>query len=87
MQRVRQALMDLVDPSTIPSASVSVWVEGQERLREARGAARLTPHRVATPDTPYDLASVTKPFAGGAVAAALVQAGRLALDAPVAGSS
>jgi len=83
MQLLRDAIDSLVHAETIPSASVSVWVEGAEVFSHAQGAARLMPYQQATEATPYDLASVTKPFAGGAVAAALVRDGRLDLDAEV----
>lgn len=50
----------------------------------ARGHAAVTPQRrVATPDTLYDLASVTKVTAALPVALSLYQQGRFALDDPV----
>jgi len=83
MQRVHDVVEELVASGEIPSASASVWVGGREVANHACGRARLDPPRAASSATPYDLASVTKPFAGGAVAASLVEEGRLDLDAPV----
>ncbi len=84
MQQVIDEIDAIVGEGHIPSASVSVWIRGEERLRYATGWARRAPGREATCDTPYDLASVTKPFAGGAVAAALVAGRQLDLDVPAA---
>lgn len=83
MRRVIDVVEAIVAEGAIPSVSVSVWVDGVERLCHAAGRARREPERAATVATPYDLASVTKPFAGGAVAAALVRDGALDLDADV----
>lgn len=62
---------------------VSVWRDGVPLAEHTVGRARIAPPETATDRTPYDLASVTKPFAGGLVAAALLADGRLDLDAPV----
>jgi CubicO group peptidase (beta-lactamase class C family) len=74
----------IIAEGAIPSMVVVVRIDGAEALAVAAGAARREPWRPTTVDTPYDLASVTKPFAGGALAVALVEAGLLDLDAPVA---
>jgi len=74
----------IVGEGGIPSASISVLVEGREELHLSVGHARLVPPRPVAEDQAYDLASVTKPLAGGTVAAALVERGALALDDPAA---
>ena len=81
---VRDEVDAIVAEGRIPSISVAVRVGGEEVLRYATGWARIEPARAVDAATPYDLASVTNPFAGAAVAAALVRAGVLALDGPVA---
>jgi CubicO group peptidase (beta-lactamase class C family) len=81
MKHVVDEVARIVTEGDIPSASVSVWVKGEEVLRHAVGWAQRAPPRATAVAMPYDLASVTKPFAGGAVAMALVQRGLLDLDA------
>jgi CubicO group peptidase (beta-lactamase class C family) len=83
MDRVARALEAWVAEGDVPSASMVVRVAGEERLHHTVGVARLAPRRAATPDQPYDLASVTKALAGSTVAAGLLQRGRLDLDDPV----
>jgi len=84
MDIVRDALRDLVAAGEIPSAAMSVRVDGEEVLAASFGLARRQPARQIAPDQPYDLASVTKCLVGASVAASLVANGRLSLDLPVA---
>ena len=74
----------IVAEGVIPSVQISVWRRGTSLVELAVGKARLAPPWPTTLDTPYDLASVTKPLVGAGVAAALVERGTLDLDAPVA---
>ncbi len=68
----------------VPSVSLAIRVDGVSVYAGAAGWARLGPDPVAaTPNTVYDLASVTKSLAGATVAAAQVDRGQLDLDAPV----
>jgi len=83
MERVRRVLEQVVAEGRIPSVSLVVRADGEERFAATLGRARLDPERPAAGDLAYDLASVTKILAGTLVAAALVQEGRVALDAPV----
>lgn len=80
MERTDRVIDAFLD--RIPSLSVTVWVDGEERYHRTAGLARL-PDRPARDDEPYDLASLTKVLATVPVAASLVAAGRLDLDAPV----
>jgi CubicO group peptidase (beta-lactamase class C family) len=84
MKNVRTLLDTVVADGVVPSASVSVRVDGTEVLHHTVGMARLSPPRPALPDQPYDLASVTKVLAGTAVVASLIEEGLLDLDTPVA---
>ncbi len=84
MSALERAARAVVAEGVIPSVQVSVWRHGELLQDVAVGLARLEPARPATVATPYDLASVTKPLVGAAVAAALVQRGALDLDAPIA---
>jgi serine beta-lactamase-like protein LACTB len=65
-----------------PAVSIAIVTHGQLAFAQGYGEADTTTHRLATPDTLYRLASVSKPLtATGAMQ--LVQAGKLDLDAPV----
>lgn len=83
MDALRRLLEDVVTEGRIPSVSLVVRADGEERFFATRGRARLDPERRAEGDLAYDLASVTKVLAGATVAAALAQDGRLRLDDPV----
>jgi CubicO group peptidase (beta-lactamase class C family) len=75
LERLRQQLK-------IPGLSAAIVSEG--RLAWSRGFGHADRERgiVATPDTPYHLASVTKPFAA-VVVLQLVEEGLIELDDPV----
>jgi len=75
---------DLTTRQIVPSISLTVRVAGEEVYHRTRGLARTSPPRRASPDQPYDLASVTKVLAGTAVLASLVQDGTLSLHTPAA---
>lgn len=67
-------------------AAVALVARGEEILfHEAVGVTRVAPTRgpAVTPDTWFDLASLSKPIATTTVALALAAEGRLDLDAPV----
>jgi CubicO group peptidase (beta-lactamase class C family) len=59
---------------------------GQVHLAVGLGAADLESGRPATADTPYDIASVTKPLSAVALLR-LVEEGRIDLDAPIAATT
>ena len=84
MHRVVETLEAILSEGRIPSASIVVRVDGEDRLVGTWGAARLEPRRRAASDQTYDLASVTKVLAGTTVAATLIAEGALGLDEPVA---
>jgi CubicO group peptidase (beta-lactamase class C family) len=65
-----------------PSISVAVARRGELVLTAAHGLADVATGRRATPDTPYAIASVTKPMTATAVCLA-ADCGLLDLDAPV----
>ena len=67
------------------AAALSIGDGGVERVRQVWGTTRRVPDLgpAIAADTPFDLASLTKPMATVAIAMALVGEGRLALDAPV----
>ncbi len=84
MDKLRNLLDDAVARRVVPSISLTVRVDGEERFHCTVGHARLDPPKAAAPDQPYDLASVTKVLAGTAVVASLLEEGALELEAPVA---
>jgi CubicO group peptidase (beta-lactamase class C family) len=66
----------------IPGLSVAIVQDGRVILAHGFGFADLEQHRPATPETPYNIASVTKPIAA-TVALKLVELGKLDLDRPM----
>lgn len=66
----------------IPGLSVAIVQDGRVILARGFGVADLEQHRPATPETPYNIASVTKPISA-AVALKLVELGKLDLDRPM----
>lgn len=82
--KVRALIDELVETSSIPSASLHVRVDGAVALHHTAGLARLDPLRRAVADQVYDLASLTKALVASTVAASLVEDGTLDLDASVA---
>ncbi len=68
----------------IPGLSVVVVQDGKVILARGFGFADLEQRRPATPETPYNIASVTKPISA-TVALKLVELGKLDLDRPMKG--
>jgi CubicO group peptidase (beta-lactamase class C family) len=85
LARFETSLEELRRQLEIPGLSAAILSEG--RLAWARGFGLAdVEHRIeAAPETPYSLASVTKPFAA-VVVLQLVEDGALSLDDPVAES-
>ena len=81
--RVDAVMERALASGAFPGGAVAVGRDGV--LLRLRGYGRLTAGGArVTPDTPYDLASLTKVVGTTAAAMRLVEAGRLDLDAPVA---
>ncbi len=82
---VRALLAEGVADGTFPGAVAVVGRGEMVRLEAAVGFTRLVPTRGAavTPDTWFDVASLSKPIATTTIALALAAEGRLDLDAPV----
>jgi CubicO group peptidase (beta-lactamase class C family) len=66
----------------IPGLSVAIVQDGKVILARGFGVADLEQRRPATPETPYNIASVTKPISA-TVALKLVELGKLDLDRPM----
>src|SRR4030095_8789063 len=81
-ERLEQRLEDWRVRWRIPGMSAAVAREGTILWARGFGQANLADRTMATPDTVYHLASLTKPFAA-TVLLQLVQERRLNLDAPV----
>jgi len=76
----------LADEKKIPGLSVAVLKDQKVVLARGFGFADLDRQVAATADTPYDIASVTKPLSA-VVAMKLVEMRLLDLDRPIAGYS
>ena len=79
---VRAWLESSVRDGLAPSAAVVVIEDDAIVWAEGFGLADVAQRRPATPETPYSLASISKPLTATGILR-LVDAGRLDLDAPV----
>jgi CubicO group peptidase (beta-lactamase class C family) len=81
---VRGAIQNAVDAGVVPGAVALVRHRGEVVLHEAFGSASVGPeNRPMSPDTVFDLASLTKPLVGAGVALALADRGCFSLDEEV----
>jgi CubicO group peptidase (beta-lactamase class C family) len=84
-EAARQLILDAIARRVFPAASIEVGASGGVLWREALGTLTFEdPSRPALEDTPFDLASLTKPIATTSIVMRLVYDGRLRLDDPVA---
>lgn len=79
---VREHILQVMEERKLPSVSVAVAVEGEIAWEESFGWADRENRRPATPDTPYSLASISKPMTATGVMV-LREEGRVDLDAPL----
>lgn len=78
---ITRALQSAVETGVFPGAVLLVRLHGQILYQRAVGRASLIPEKKpASPDTVYDLASLTKPLATATSILCLIQDGRLGLD-------
>ena len=66
----------------VPSISLGISISGRTILCESFGMADLAKGIPATPDTPYSIASITKPMTG-TLLAILARRGKISIEAPV----
>lgn len=86
MERVSAVLETAVETRATAGAVALVRHRGEVVFHQAFGhAARQPVPREMTPDTWFDLASLTKPMVGAAVALAMVDRGLFSLDEEVTG--
>jgi CubicO group peptidase (beta-lactamase class C family) len=81
LARFETSLEELRRQLEIPGLSAAIVSDGRRAWARGFGFADVEHGIEATPDTPYPLASVTKPFAA-VVVLELVEEGRLGLDDP-----
>ena len=79
---VRDSIRRETRERKVPSVAVAVARDGRIVWEEAFGLADIEGNLAATPDTPYSLASISKPITATALMT-LVQAGRIQLERPV----
>jgi CubicO group peptidase (beta-lactamase class C family) len=79
--RVRSKIQELMLKDQLPSVAVAVAQHGRIIWEQGFGWADREQLRLATPNTMYSLASISKPFTATAIMA-LVKQGKLKLDAP-----
>lgn len=83
--RIGTAVNDAIGRNELPGAVVLVLHKGEVVYRKAFGHRAKQPKEVAmTPDTIFDLASLTKPIATATSVMLLVEQGKLRLTDPVA---
>lgn len=77
-------MQSAAETGVFPGAVLLVRVRGRLAYQRAVGCAALVPEReLASLDTVYDLASLTKPLATATAVLCLVQEGRLGLEEPL----
>ncbi len=82
---ISKFLQERIAARDFPSAVYLVAEKGEIVVQDALGFAVVEPENIAVKyDTIYDLASLTKPLVTGLLCAALIEAGEIALDDPVA---
>lgn len=82
---ISEMLAARIEAGDFPSAVYLVAERGRPRFYGALGDAVREPVRhAATPETVFDLASLTKPLVTGMLLALLVERGLVGLDSPVA---
>jgi CubicO group peptidase (beta-lactamase class C family) len=82
---VRTILREAIEGHAFPAACIEVGSHDRSRWNDAAGAFTFDPYApAATPDTIFDLASLTKVIATAALTMRAVDAGRLTLEDPVA---
>ena len=85
LQRVDETIEAAIKRGDAPGAVLLVGHKGQTIYRKAYGHRAVKPAEVAmTPDTIFDLASLTKPVACATSVLLLVERGKIALDDPIA---
>lgn len=81
-QTVRDEIQQALKRDSIPSLAVAVAKDGKIVWEEGFGFANQEQKISATPDTPYSIASITKPITATALMV-LVERGKVKLDQPV----
>ncbi len=79
IEKIDRYVQGVMDLGEIPGLSVSVYHKGKPLLEKGYGYANLEWNQKVTPDTVFEIASVSKTFAAMAIAK-LVDAGKLSLD-------
>jgi CubicO group peptidase (beta-lactamase class C family) len=83
--KISSFLSERISSGDFPSAVYLIAEQGEPVFSDAIGNAVVQPQQIpATPNTIYDLASLTKPLVTGLLCSTLIEAGELALDSSVA---
>ncbi len=79
IEKIDRYIQGVMDLGEIPGLSVSLYHKGKPLLEKGYGYANLEWSQKVTPDTVFEIASVSKTFTAMAIAK-LVEAGKLSLD-------
>jgi len=79
IENIDHYVQGVMEIGEIPGLSVSVYYKGKPLLEKGYGYANLEWNQKVTPDTVFEIASVSKTFTAMAIAK-LVDAGKLSLD-------
>jgi CubicO group peptidase (beta-lactamase class C family) len=83
-EKARRIVIDAIRTRVFPAAAIEVGASSGPLWTDVFGTLTFEPGAAATRiDTPFDLASLTKPMAAASVVMELVGTGSLALDEPV----
>ena len=80
--KVEAAIADVMNKTSVPSASLGIVRDGRIAYVRAFGKARLSPPVAASPEMHYAIGSISKQFTVAAVMV-LAQEGKLSIDDPV----
>jgi CubicO group peptidase (beta-lactamase class C family) len=80
MRQVRIEMQKALSEEVFPGAVLSVWQKDLLKFHQAYGYSNLFTHEEMTPDTIFDLASLTKPLSTSLAVLKLIESGQISLN-------